>query len=627
MWPDGWIALAVLVAVFWLLQSKRRVPTDLLFMAALVAVTVTGVITPAQALAGFANPAALTVAALFIVAAGLRSTGVLDWLGERLLGPAVTPGAALRRLAIAILPGSAVIINTPIVAMIMPVALEWCRRREVSPSRILIPVSYLTILGGVCTLIGTSTTLIINGMLRAESDLAAADPTRYSAAFTQQIQPMGFFEPGRVGVFCALAGGLYVVVVLRRTLPNRTELVEKLGEQRREYLVEMLIQPGCRLAGQTVEAAGLRNLPGLFLIEISRDDESITPVTPTDSMREGDRLIFTGVVSTIVDLERIPGLVPAADTTFEFHPRKRHRRHMTEAVISRSSPIVNRTVREAHFRELYNAAIVAVHRNGKRITNKIGDIRLSPGDTLLLQTRDGFVDTYRHSPDFYLVGDVEGASPRRHDRAILSAILMLLLVGWLSIGSFVPGESPFAVLASPAIAAIAIAAAMIITRTININNARKAIDLQVYLTIVGALALGRALTESGVAARCASNIVDLVSSQADVGTPLAQYLLLASIYLLAMIFTELVTNNAVAAMLFPLSIAIAQHAGLSPRPFVMAVAMAASLAFLTPIGYQTNLMVMGPGGYRPRDYLRVGWPLSIITAITALIVIPIMFPF
>lgn len=627
MWPHGWIAVAILAAVFWLLQGRRRVPTDLLFMSALVGVTVTGVITPAQALSGFSNPAAITVASLFVVAAGLRSTGVLDWLGERLLGSAHSPGAALRRLALAILPGSAVIINTPIVAMLMPVALEWCRRREISPSRILIPISYLTILGGVCTLIGTSTTLIINGMLRAEYDEALAAPARYAPEFTAQLVPMSFLEPGKVGVFCALVGGLYVVLVLRRTLPDRTDLVEKLGEQRREYLVEMLVQPGCRLVGQTVEAAGLRQLPGLFLIEISRADESIAPVTPNDTIREDDRLVFTGVVSTIVDLERIPGLVPAADTTFEFHPRQRHRRHMTEAVISNSSPLVNRTVRETNFRELYNAAIVAVHRNGRRLPKKVGDIRLAAGDTLLLQTRTGFVETYRHSPDFYLVSDVDSDSPRRHDRAILSGLLMVLLIVWLSIGSFIAHDSPLSTIASPAIAGIAIAGAMILTRTITVPAARRAIDLQVYLTIVGALALGRALTESGVAARSAQFIVGLVESQAGADTPFAHYLLLIAIYLLAMFFTELVTNNAVAAMLFPLSVAIAQQAGVSPRPFVMAIAMAASLAFLTPIGYQTNLMVMGPGGYRPRDYLRAGWPLSLLTAITALIVIPIAFPF
>lgn len=609
------ISLAVTVAVFVALIARRDAPPDVLFLGGMVAVTLLGVITPEAALAGFANPAVLTIASLFVVAAGLRSTGVLDWVGHRLLGTARTEASAIRRLALSIVTTSAFMPNTPVVAMMMPVVVDWCRQRRVSPSRLLIPLSYLTILGGVCTLIGTTTTLLINGLLKAAQ----------SPGGPASLRPMELFEIGKVGLPCAIVGTLYLVFFGRRYLPNRTDLLETLGELRREYLVEMLVQPECRLIGKTVEDAGLRHLPGLFLIEIDREGEIITPVTPEDVIHKDDRLVFTGVVTTIVDLEKIPGLVPAADMNYEVVPKKRHGRYLSEAVISHSSPLIGTSIREANFRQLYNAAVVAVHRNGKRLTNKIGDIRLQPGDTLLLQTRTEFVQDYRHSRDFHLVSTIEGSGGRRYDRAWIAGTLFILLVVWLSLSSWLPAEStvlgiPLTGLTSTAVAGIAIAGLMIVFRCLPTAEARGALDLRVIITIAGALAIGRALDESGAA----KSIAELLVAQVYTGHP---YFHLVVIYVITVIFTELISNTAVAAMMFPLAVAVAQTGGYDARPFIMAVALAASLSFITPIGYQTNLMVMGPGGYRPGDYLRAGIPLAVLMAITSLILIPIVWPF
>jgi di/tricarboxylate transporter len=608
----GWVAIAVAVGVFVALQVWRGVPTDLLFLGAMVAVTITGVITPEQAAAGFANTAVLTIGSLFVVAAALRATGVLDWVGHLLLGHVKDERTALRRLTTSIVAASAFIINTPLVAMLAPVLVDWCRKRSVSPSRLLMPLSYLAILGGVCTLIGTSTTLIINGLLKTEY---AKQATTQSAAFHEQLAPMWFFEIGYVGLPCAILGAITIYFVTRRLLPNRTDLIEQLGENRREYLVEMLVRPECRLIGQTIEAAGLRNLPGLFLIEIDRDGDLITPVTPRDTIHAGDRLVFTGIVTTIADLERIPGLVPAADVSYELSPEQRQQRHLTEVVLSRTSPLIGITVREADFRRRYNAAIVAVHRNGVRLTNKIGSIQLEAGDTLLLQTRTDFVTNFRHNRDFFLVSSVEGTQTGRHDRAIAAALLFGVLIIWMTLSSW----SPLAGFSSPAIAGIAIAGLMIVARCITISEARRSIDLHVLMTIVGALAIGQALTVSGAAAEIASSLVGIVGDR--------PMLLLVVIYLLTVVFTELISNNAVAVMLFPLAVAVAASGDYNPRPFIMAIALAASLSFLTPIGYQTNLMVMGPGGYRPRDYLRAGWPVALVVALTAITLIPMVWPF
>ena len=625
-----WIALATTALVFVGLQLRRGAPTDLLFLMGALLVTVTGVITPEQAFQGFANPAVLTIGALLIVAEALRSTGLLDWVGRSLLGKVHSERAALWRLAPVLLASSAFLLNTALVAMMAPVLVDWCRKRHIAPSRLLLPLSYLAILGGVCTLIGTSTTLVANANLRTQyAQRLSADKQLEQAAvdtqetarrrtFTYGTRPMHLFELGRVGLPCALVGTLFLVILGPRLLPNRTDMLEQLGEQRREYLLEMLVQAECPLIGQTVEQAGLRHLPGLFLIEIDRDSEILTPVTPHELVHESDRLIFTGVVGTIVDLEKIPGLVPAADITYEFQPHKQKHRRLTEVVLSRTSPLIGTTVRAANFRQLYNAAVVAVHRNGVRVTNKIGSIQLEPGDTLLLQTRDAFVASYRNSRDFYLVSSVEGWQPRAHHKAPIAAVLSALLIVWLVAGSW-PGLVGFlSDVGSPAVAGISIACLMVAAGCLRVADARSALDLRVLLTIAGALGLGRALEASGAAELIATAIVASVGQR--------PYLLLIVIYLLTLGFTEMISNNAVAAMFLPLAVAVAWEGGYNPRPFIMAITLAASLSFITPIGYQTNLMVMGPGGYRPSDYARCGTPLAVAVGITALILIPQFWP-
>ena len=290
-------------------------------------------------------------------------------------------------------------------------------------------------------------------------------------------------------------------------------------------------------------------------------------------------------------------------------------RHLTEVVLSRSSPLIGMTVKEANFRKLYSAAVVAIHRNGARLPNKVGDIELQPGDTLLLQTRSQFVDTYRNSRDFYLVSAVEGSEPRRHHKAPIASLIMLLTVLWLALGNLLGGGTTWA---SPPVVAFTGLIAMTFFRCMRFSDARSSIDVQLLLTIACALGMGEAIRSSGAAEMLAGAVTGLTSHP---------FLLLILVYVLTMLLTEMVSNNAVAAIMIPIAISIGIASGTNPRPFIMAIALAASLAFVTPIGYQTNLMVMGPGGYRPGDYLKCGLPLSIAVATTAIIFLKILYEF
>ncbi|MCG6156549.1 SLC13 family permease [Rubinisphaera margarita] len=588
---EAWMTLGVVFALFVALV-KNIGPPDLLFMGATSLFALLGVITPKEAFAGFSNAGMLTVAVLFVVVAALRETGVLDFIGHHVLGRARSEKSVLVRLSSVIIPLSAFLNNTPIVAMFVPVVIEWARRNKVSPSRLLIPLSYLAILGGTCTLIGTSTNLVVNGLM-----------------IDNGIEGMSLFEIGKVGLPYAIIGVTYLLLFGRKLLPERKELLEQLGESRKEYMTEMLVQPTCRLVGQSVELAGLRQLPGLFLIEIERNGSVIAPVGPDDVILASDRLVFTGIVSSIIELEKIPGLVPAADVEAAAPSEPEKHRRMCEAVISESSPLVGKTIREADFRATYGAAVVAVHRGGRRVEKKIGDIELRPGDTLLMQVRPHFSRAYRHDPAFYLVSDVEDWRPVRRERAWIAVLLFAVLITLMTTG-----------IVDTVVAATAIAFLMVACGCISSGDARRSIEWQVLVTIAAAFGVGAALENSGAATAVAELLVESTHAWGPVAA-------LAVIYLIGSLMTEVITNNAAAVLIFPFCLETARLYDVDPRPFLMALVLSASASFMTPIGYQTNMMVYGPGGYRFGDFVRIGTPLNLLLWITAIFLIPLFWPF
>jgi di/tricarboxylate transporter len=594
-WPtlglgwQGWLTLAVTLSAF-LLNALTSLAAEVVFLGGLAVLYVTGVLTTDAALAGFSNPGMVTVGVLYIVVTGLEQTGGLDLISQALLGLPKGQTAALVRLVFPVMGLSAFLNNTPVVAMFIPVVSDWCRKLRISPSKLMIPLSYAAIMGGMCTLIGTSTNLVVNGLVIAETD----------------IPGLGMFDVAWVGLPCIVAGSLWLLTAHRWLLPARKPAISE-GDDPRQYTVEMIVEGGSPLAGKTVEQAGLRHLPGLYLVEIQRGQQLLTAISPREVLREHDQLVFVGAVTSIVDLNQIRGLKPATDQVFKLHT-PRSDRTLLEAVVSNTCPLVGKTIREGKFRNHYQAVVLAVGRNGERLQGKLGDIRLRPGDTLLLEAHTSFLEERRVSRDFYLVSDIPDSEPPRHEKAplaigILVTMVLLAALGWMDM------------LKAASLAAVL----MIALGCCSPFRAFKNINWSVLLVIGAALGIGQALQATGAATLLADSVVR--------GAGDNPWVALALVYGVTTLLTECITNNAAAALVFPVALAMSQSLGVSFMPFVIAIMIGASASFSTPIGYQTNLMVYGPGGYRFSDFMRVGIPFNLTFWVITVLLAPRVFPF
>ena len=585
---EAWLSVAVVVGILALLIATRIAP-DLLLLAGLGVLMTTGVLKPQEALSGFANEGVMTVAVLFIVAAALRETGGMTLVVNRLLGLPRTVLAAQVRMMLPIAAMSAFINNTPLVAMMLPVVDDWTKKGRLAASKLMIPLSYAAVLGGTCSLIGTSTNLVVDGLLRNSGRPG-----------------MGMFELAWVGVPSAAIGLAYILVFSRWLLPDRKPAISTLDDPR-EYTVEMMVPEGSPLVGKSIEEAGLRSLPHTFLIEIERGGRIFPAVAPHERLQASDRLVFAGVVEAVVDLQKIRGLAPATNQVFKLDT-PRNRRTLIEAVVSPSCPLIGKTIRDGEFRSVYDAVVIAVARHGERLRKKIGDIVLQPGDTLLLEALPAFVRHQRNSRDFFLVSRVEGSTPPRHEKAWLAITLLVAMVVLNTLEVM------------PILAAATIAAGLMIgTRCISWTSARRSVDIPVVLVIAAAFAVGKALETTGAAQVIAKELIGLSGSD--------PWGALFVVYGVTMMFTEMITNNAAAALVFPIALEAAGQLGVDFRPFAIAITMAASASFSTPIGYQTNLMVMGPGGYRFTDYIRIGLPLNFLMWLMATMIIPRVWSF
>lgn len=584
---EAYLTLAIVMAVL-IALIVSNIATDVILMSALAALVITGVLTPLEGLAGFSNPGVMTIATLYIVAAGLKETGAIQWIAGRLLGQ---PNGVRQGLAKVIMPTSvmsAFMNNTAVVAMFIPSIQEWSKRVNIPASKLLIPLSYAAILGGTCTLIGTSTNLVVDGLMQSTFDYK-----------------MGMFSLTWLGLPLLLVGGTFLYFFADRLLPDRQGTIEQLGNAR-EYSVDVIVDENGPLVGKTIEEAGLRNLSFGYLVEIHRGSRILSAVAPDTQLQAGDELVFIGAPECARELRQIHGINPANGDVDKLKIAS-HERCLVEAVIGPEFVGLEQSIKDSRFRTRFQAAILSVSRNGQRITGKIGDIRLQVGDTLLLETGQDFVGQYRSRRDFLLVSAMNDSTPPAFSKApfalyVLLGMVLLSASGLLSILE----------------AAFLAAGAMLVTRCISVTKARRNIDLTVITVIAASFSLGEAMTKTGMAEQIAQWLMF---------GGMSPWVMLAIVYVLTTLFTEVITNNAAAILMFPIAVSIAQQLGVDHMPFVIAVMFAASASFIMPLGYQTNLMVMGPGGYQTSDFLKIGIPMSIIVSVTSIVLIPFIWAF
>jgi len=583
---QAWFTLGIVVAIVVVLV-RDMLPPAAAIGSGTVALLAAGIISPAEALSGFANPAPATIAALYIVAAAVAKTGVLAPLVRTVLGDGDRPRAAIARLAVPTTAASSILNNTPIVAMLAPQIERWAEARGQSPSKYLMPLSFAAILGGVVTLMGTATNIVVSGLLEADG-----------------LAPLGFFEITKIGLPVAIIGIVLIVLLAPKVLPARRSPATTDSEEFRQFNVTMHVLAD--LDGLTVEAAGLRHLRGVFLAQLERAGELVTPVGRDTALRTGDVLRFVGRVDQIVDLIAVPGLASTEDQQVARLDAADVAHY--EAVIGTSSLLVGTTLRLAGFRDRYQAVVTAIHRAGQRIDAKLGDVVLRPGDTLLVVADHGWGRRWRERADFALIARLDAAPPVAGRRAPVTGLVVAAMVAAAATG-LVPLVT----------AALLGAAALVALRIVTTAEARTAVDLDVIITIAAAFGIAAGMQTSGLADTAATWMIGTFGEFGPVGA-------LAGIILATVILKEIVTNNAAALLILPVALATASGLGLNPRAFALGVAVAAATPFLTPIGYQTNLMVYGPGGYRFSDYLRLGVPLTIAVVAVLLVGIPILWP-
>lgn len=536
-----------------------------------------GLIDEKALLSSYSNPALATLILLLLVSLALERSGWLERMTGRLLsGRESVAGLRLMGVAAAT---SAFLNNTAVVGTLLG---SISRQKAIPPSRLLIPLSFASILGGVTTLVGTSTNLVVN-----------------SFAVSNQLAPIGMFQLAWVGLPVALACML-VLALAMRWLPRHAS---DANDASQPYFLEARVSTASSLAGRSIEANGLRHLNGLFLLEIVRDDRLISPVGPAEVLQVGDVLLFTGETTKFQALQHIQGLEvfgTRSDTLLNAN--------LVEVVVSSSSELANRTLREVDFRTMFDAGVVGIRRGEKRLTGQLGRIPLKVGDSLLLAVGADFAQHRNLDRNFHVLGD-------SLTRPQLSGRQSALAIGGFGLVIAASASGLLGLL--PGL--MLLMAALLASRVLTLAELRRRFPFELLMVIGSALALAKGLEASGAAALVADAM-----RQAFQG--FGVYGALVGVYLLTLVLTELVTNNAAAALAFPVALATARGFGVDPTPFVMVVAYGASACFLVPFGYQTHLMVMSPGRYRMTDFVRVGLPVSLTYSVLVLILTPVFFP-
>ncbi|MBQ7421399.1 MAG: SLC13 family permease [Prevotella sp.] len=582
----AWITIVTVLSMFTILLFTR-LRADIVFLGAISVLFVTGVLDAKEAFSGFSSTSVVIIGVLFVVVAGLTHTGVLQWIVKNLLGQPKSYAKAVVRLMLPVAGLSSFLSNTTVVALFVGIVKMWSKKLGISPSKLLIPLSYASGMGGVCTLIGTPPNLIISGLYAENTGIS-----------------MNVLATTIPGLFC-LAIGILSIIAMRKLLPNR-KAPESAFESTSDYTVELLIPSDNPHVGQTISEAKLAQVKGGSLIEIVHfDKEVISPVNDDELLMGGDRLVYAGQIDEILDLKKSHGFVNADHHIFSMSEMDRNRQLRT-AYVNFGSSLINTTIGGSNFEKDNNIVLVAVARRGKRIQQNPHEVLLQAGDTLLLECPPRLkidTDSLSSQLQFFDSADV----PNIGKKTMVSTTIMIAMVV-LSALNIIP------LLQCAFFAAIA----MIITRCCNVDQAMKSINWEILMVFAGSVVLGLAIQKTGIAERLAFGILEICGDNPIV--------VMTTICLVGTFITEFISNTAAGAMFFPIMYEAAEKLGYEPYPFLIALMISVSSSFATPIGSPTHMLVYGPGGYRFSDFIRIGFWMNLIILTANIFIINIIYP-